>query len=142
METQYTSDPALPQADIINLLTFGQTIEASNAASQGVTATQAGEAMVANQVSSQLTSRVAKIAGISQPSVSPVLGNSQNSQASANITIQQRVTGKLYITFSTNTALTTQTIQGQYKLSPKVSLSATRDPNGGFAVDALIKKAY
>jgi translocation and assembly module TamB len=142
METQYTSDPALSQADIIHLLAFGQTIEASDAASQGVTATQAGETMVANQVSSQLTSRVAKIAGISQLSISPVLGNSQNSQASANVTIQQRVTGKLYITFSTNTAQTTQTIQGQYKVSPRLSLSATRDPNGGFAVDALIKKAY
>jgi hypothetical protein len=35
-----------------------------------------------------------------------------------------------------------QTIQGQYKVSPRVSLSATRDPNGGFAVDALIKKSW
>jgi translocation and assembly module TamB len=142
MQTQYTSDPALPQADIINLLAFGQTTEASNEASQGVTASQAGESLVANQVSSQITGRVAKVAGISQLSISPVLGNSENSQAGANITIQQRVTGNLYVTFSTNTAQATQTIQGQYKVSPKLSLSATRDPNGGFAFDALIKKEY
>jgi translocation and assembly module TamB len=35
-----------------------------------------------------------------------------------------------------------QTIQGQYQLTPRVALSATRDPNGGFAVDTLIKKTW
>jgi translocation and assembly module TamB len=142
METQYTSDPALPQADIIHLLAFGNTTEAA-ANAPATPANQMAESLVANEVSSQITSRMAKVAGISQLSISPVLGNGQNNQqAGANITIQQRVTSNLFITFSTNTAQATQTIQGQYKISPKVSLSATRDPNGGFAVDALIKKEY
>jgi len=35
-----------------------------------------------------------------------------------------------------------QTIQGQYQVSPRVAISATRDPNGGFGVDALIKKSW
>jgi len=141
MQTQYTSDPALPEADIIHLLAFGETTEAS--AQSTATPTQMAQSAVANQVSSQVTSRFAKVAGISQLSISPVLGNAQNNQqAGANITIQQRVTGNLFVTFSTNTADSTQTIQGQYKVSPKLSFSATRDPNGGFAVDALIKKEY
>jgi len=47
------------------------------------------------------------------------------------------------VNFSTNVASTqSQTIQGQYRISPKVSVSATRDPNGGFAFDALIKKKW
>jgi translocation and assembly module TamB len=47
------------------------------------------------------------------------------------------------VTFSTNTANPqSEVIQGQYKISPRVSLSATRDPNGGFGVDALIKKNW
>jgi len=100
--------------------------------------------VVASQVSSQVTSRVSKIAGISQLSINPVLAGS-NSQGppGANITIQQRVTGNLFVTFSTNVASTqSQTIQGQYQVSPRVAVSATRDPNGGFAVDALIKKTW
>jgi translocation and assembly module TamB len=141
MQTQYTSDPALPEADIIHLLAFGETTEASGKST--ATPTQMAQSAVANQVSSQVTSRFAKVAGISQLSISPVLGNSQSGQqAGANITIQQRVTGNLFVTFSTNTADSTQTIQGQYKVSPKLSFSATRSPNGGFAVDALIKKEY
>jgi translocation and assembly module TamB len=142
MRTEYTSDPALPQADIINLLAFGQTTEA--AANSPTTANQAAESLVASQVSSQVTSRISKVAGISQLSISPVLANS-NTQgpAGANITIQQRVTGNLFVTFSTNVSTTQdQTIQGQYQISPRVAVSATRDPNGGFAVDTLIKKSW
>lgn len=141
MRTQYTSDPALPQADIIHLLAFGSTTEA--AAQNTTPASQTAESLVANQVSSQVTSRISKAAGISQLSISPVLGGNGQQNAGANITIQQRVTGNLFVTFSTNTATTQgQTIQGQYQVSPRVAVSATRDPNGGFAVDTLIKKTW
>jgi translocation and assembly module TamB len=142
MRTQYSSDPALPDADIINLLAFGQTTEASNATATPTD--QAAESLVASQVSSQLTSRVSKIAGISQLSINPVLaGSSSQGPPGANITIQQRVTGNLFVTFSTNVASTqSQTIQGQYQVSPRLALSATRDPNGGFALDTLIKKSW
>jgi translocation and assembly module TamB len=95
-------------------------------------------------VSSQVTSRVSRIAGISQLSISPVLaGSSSQGPPGAVVTIQQRVTGNLFVNFSSNVASTqSQTIQGQYKVSPKVSVSATRDPNGGFGFDTLIKKSW
>jgi translocation and assembly module TamB len=142
LRTQYSSDPSLPSADIIHLLAFGQTTEAS--ATNATPANQAAESLVASQVSSQVTSRVSKIAGISQLSINPVLaGSNAQGPPGANITIQQRVTGNLFVTFSTNVASTQgQTIQGQYQVSPRVAVSATRDPNGGFAVDTLIKKSW
>ena len=141
MRTQYSSDPSLPQAEIIHLLALGTTTQAS--AQQATPAMQTAETLVASQVTSQVTSRISKIAGISQLSISPVLASSTQSSPGANITIQQRVTGNLFVTFSTNVASTqSQTIQGQYQLSPRVAVSATRDPNGGFAVDALIKKSW
>ncbi len=142
LRTEYNSDPALPSADIINLLAFGKTSEAS--AATATPANQAAESLLASQVSSQVTSRLSKIAGISQLSINPVLAGS-NSQGppGANITIQQRVTGNLFVTFSTNVTSTQgQTVQGQYQVSPRVAVSATRDPNGGFAVDTLIKKSW
>jgi translocation and assembly module TamB len=147
LQTQYSSDPALPQADILNLLAFGSTsgAAAGQASSNepSTPATQQAESLIASQVSSQITSRISKVAGISQLSISPVLGNTNNQGAGANITIQQRVTGNLFITFSTNTATTqSEVIQGEYHFNSKVALSATRDPNGGFAVDTLIKKSW
>jgi translocation and assembly module TamB len=142
LRTEYSSDPALPSADIINLLAFGETTEAS--AESTTTTNQEAESLVASQVSSQVTSRVSRIAGISQLSISPVLaGSSSQGPPGAVITIQQRVTGNLFVNYSTNVASTqSQTIQGQYRISPKVSLSATRDQNGGFGFDTLIKKSW
>ena len=142
MRTEYNSDPALPSADIISLLAFGQTTEAN--AATATPANQAAESLVASQVSSQVTSRLSRIAGISQLSINPVLaGSSNQGPPGANITIQQRVTGNLFVTFSTNVASTQgQTIQGQYQVSPRVAFSATRDPNGGVAFDTLIKKSW
>ncbi len=142
LRTQYSSDPALPPADIINLLAFGETTEAS--AANATPMNQQAEDLVASQVSSEVTSRVSKAEGISQLSISPVLaGGTAAGPPGANLTIQQRVTGNLFVNFSTNVATTQgQTIQGQYQVSPRVTVSATRDPNGGFAVDTLIKKSF
>ncbi|MGA9584778.1 MAG: hypothetical protein WBQ95_05585, partial [Terracidiphilus sp.] len=74
----------------------------------------------------------------------PVLANSNGQgSAGANITVQQRVTGNLFVTFSSNLTTTQgQTVQGQYQATPRVAISATRDPNGGFALDTLIKKSW
>lgn len=142
MQTQYSSDPSLPQADIINLLAFGQTTEAS--AINATPMNQQAESLVASQVASQVTSRISRAAGISELSISPVLaGGTAAGPPGADLTIQQRVTGNLFVTFSTNVATTQgQIIQGQYKVSPRVTISATRDENGGFAVDTLIKKSW
>ena len=142
LRTQYTSDPSLPPADIIHLLAFGQTTEAS--AQNSLNTNQEAESLVASQVSSQVTSRISRAAGISQLSISPVVaGGTAAGPPGANITIQQRVTGNLFVTFETNVVTTQgQTIQGQYQVSPRVAISATRDPNGGFALDTIIKKSW
>jgi translocation and assembly module TamB len=143
LHTNYSSDPALPSADIINLLAFGETTEAQATNSANTTTNQGAESLVASQVSSQVTSRISKIAGISQLSINPLLNSGTSQGTGANITIQQRVTGNLFVTFSSTVAATqSQTIQGQYQLSPRVAVSATRDQNGGVAFDVIMKKAW
>ena len=143
LRTNYASDPSLPSADIINLLAFGQTTEA-NAANAAAPADQAAEGLLASQVSSQITNRVSKVAGISQLSINPVLaGGSTQGPAGAIVTVQQRVTGNFFVTYSTNVATTQdQIIMGQYQLSPKVAVTGTRDQNGGFAFDTIFKKSW
>lgn len=131
MRTNFSSTPPLPPADIINLLAFGQTTEAAAASPQS--GSLGAESLIASGVSGQLTSRVARIAGISQLSVDPELGTNTQSPG-ARITVQQQVTGNLYVTFSTDvTSTQEEVVQLQYQLSPQVSLEAVRDQNGGFA---------
>src|SRR5207248_9722947 len=100
------------------------------------------QSLVASQVSSQVTNRIEKAAGISQLSIDPVLGgNGEN--PGARIAIQQRVTSKIFVTFATDvTATQREAIKLEYQATPRIAVSATRDQNGGFAVDTKIKKSW
>ncbi len=62
LHTEYTSDPALPPADIIHLLAFGTTEEAANASPSQSSALGA-EGVVASQVSGQITRSGTKSCG-------------------------------------------------------------------------------
>jgi translocation and assembly module TamB len=140
LHTSYTSDPSLPPSDIINLLAFGKTTEGSAAnpapGNLGAVSTLAG------QVSSQVTSRVEQIAGISHLSLDPLLGCNQQTPGSC-ITVQQRVTAQIYVTFQTDVnAIQNETIQVQYQATPRVTFSGTRDQNGGFGFDTRITKTW
>ena len=141
LHTNYTSVPSLPPADIINLIAFGKTTEAS-AANPTPPGSLGAESLVASQVSSQVTNRLEKVAGISQLTIDPELGNNQ-SNPGARIAIQQRVTGNLFVTFATDVTQTENTtIKLEYHISPKVSFSGTRDQNGGFGFDTKIHKSW
>jgi translocation and assembly module TamB len=141
MRTSYTSDPALPPSDIISLIAFGKTNEAS-AANPNPPGALGAESLVASGISGQLTNRVEKIAGISHLSIDPTLGSNET-RPGATVTIQQRVTSKIFVTFSTDVTNTqSQTVQLEYQKTPRVSFSGTRDQNGGFAVDARFKKTW
>ena len=141
LHTNYTSDPALPPSDIINLIAFGKTAEAS-AANPTPPGSLGAESLVASQVSSQITSRVEKLAGISQLSIDPQLGNSQQSPG-ARVAIQQRVTSKIFVTFATDvTATDTQVIQLEYQLNRRTSFNAVRDQNGGFSFETAFRKQW
>ncbi len=141
LHTNYTSDPALPPADIINLIAFGKTQEAQ--AAQAQPGNLGAESVLASGVTSQVTGRLEKAAGISHLSVDPVLAQNGNENPGARITIQQRVTSKLYVTFSTDVTQTqTQQVLVQYRINRKWSASGDRDQNGGFGVDGRYHKDF
>ncbi len=143
LQTNYTSDPALSQADIIHLVAFGSTEEAANAAPSQST-TLGAESLIASQVSSQVTGRLQKALGVSQISLDPQLGASTaNQQQGARLTVRQRVTSKLFVTFSTDvTTSQYSAVQLQYQLNRKWSTSGVRDQNGGFSVDGRYHKDF
>jgi translocation and assembly module TamB len=140
MKTTFTSTPALPQADIINLLAFGQTTEeaASNPTPGGLGA----ESVLAQGVASQISGKIQKLAGISQLSITPILASTQQNPG-AQVAIQQRVSGRLLVTFTTNTAETQSTaVEVQYQLGHGLSISALRDQNGGYGLDVHLHKSF
>lgn len=143
IHTTYTSDPALSSADIIHLVAFGNTEEAANAA-PAQSSTLGAESLIASQVSSQVTNRVQKALGVSQISLDPQLGaTTGNQQQGARLTVRQRVTSKLFVTFSTDVTTTQfSAVQLQYQLNRKWSVSGVRDENGGFSLDGRYHKDF
>jgi translocation and assembly module TamB len=140
LKTTYTSDPALPTGDIINLLAFGQTTaeSASNASSSS---TASAESAVASQAGGRVASQVQKLTGISQLTLNPLAGS--NSNPGSQVAIQQRVSGNILLTFSTDiTNSQNQSVQIQYQVNKKVSVSVLRDENGGYGIDVHYHKVF
>lgn len=144
LQTTYTSDPALPPVDIINLIATGKTVESAAAnPSPSPTSAMGAQSLLASGISSQVSGKIAKLAGVSQLQIDPGLGNDNGPNTGARIAIQQRVTSNLLVTYATDvTATQRQAIQIEYKFNPKWSVSGTRDQNGGFGVDGRYRKDF
>ena len=129
LTTTYTSDPPLATADIINLIANGQTTQEAAAAGQTT------DSMIASQVAGQVTGGIQHLAGISALQIDPLLGGN-NSNPSARVALQQRVTKNFLFTFSTDVSQPgSEIVQGDYQINKRWSVSLTRDEVGGVSVD-------
>ena len=74
--------------------------------------------------------------------IDPLASNSQ-ANPGAQVAIQQRVTGNILLTFSTDvTSTQNQAVQVEYKVKKDLSVSALRDEYGGYAIDVRIHKRF
>jgi translocation and assembly module TamB len=141
LQTNYTSDPALPPADIIHLLAFGNTNE--EAASQpSQSAAMGAESVLAQGVGSQVAGRIENLTGISQLTIDPLATNNSG-QPGQQVSIQERVTGSLLFTFSTDVTTTQgQSVELQYDLNRRLSVTLSRDQNGGYGINLRLHKVF
>jgi len=140
LKTNYTSDPSLPPLDIINLLAFGKTT--AEQASTAATPTSLGaESVVAQGVAGQVAKGIQNLGGISQVTLDPTVGSNQN--PGAQLAIQQRLSGNLLFTFSTNvTSTQNQSVQLEYQPKRQVTISVIRDQYGGYGFDVKLHKIF
>lgn len=132
LTTSYVSDPSLPQADIINLVYSGQTLEEAEGAGTST------DSMLAGQAVGQVTGAIQRLGGISSLQIDPLIGGN-NVNPSARIALQQRVTKNLLFSYSTDVSQPNQQIvQGEYQINKRWSVSVERDELGGFSVDARV----
>jgi translocation and assembly module TamB len=141
LRTNYTSDPPLPSADIINLVAFGKTSEQA-ATSPSTPATLGAESVLAQGVSGKISGKIERLTGISQITIDPLATNNQTNPGS-RVAIQQRVSGNLLLTFSTDvTSTQNESIQVQYQATKNLSISVLRDQYGGYAADVRLHKSF
>jgi translocation and assembly module TamB len=141
-----TSDPAMSTVDILSLLTTGKT-ETSTGASQTVTSQQESQMAgmsAASVLSENLTGvigkRVQRIFGLESFRIDPFLAGAEN-DPTARITISERISKDLVVTFSRNvTTNQEQIVVIEYDVGKNVSVVATRDENGKYGLDFRLRK--
>jgi translocation and assembly module TamB len=143
LNTNYRSDPPLPQADIINLLAFGRTREEAEMVSQsgGTSYTGVvGNAILGQALNTAVSDRVQKLFGVSRVKIAPDVG-STTTNPTAQVTIEQTVSNKVTITYITSLAQSSQqSIFVEYNITPQLSLIAGRDQYGVVSFDVKIRQ--
>jgi TamB, inner membrane protein subunit of TAM complex len=100
------------------------------------------ESVLASGVSSQAAGKLENVTGLSQITLDPLATNSQGNPG-AQVAIQERVTGSILFTFSTDVTSTQySSAEVQYQLNKKLSVSALRDQNGGYGLDLRYHKVF
>jgi translocation and assembly module TamB len=136
-----TSDPPMSTVDILSLLTTGKT-DTGTVTSQresemaGISAAS----VLSENLTGVIGKRVQRIFGLESFRVDPFLAGAEN-DPTARITISERLSKDLVVTFSRN--LTTnreQIVVIEYDVGRNLSVVATRDENGKFGLDFRFRK--
>jgi translocation and assembly module TamB len=121
------SEPALPQADVVSLITTGQL--SSGDTSSSVLA-QSGVGAATSLLTDALINAPAqratsKLFGLTRFEISPVIGGTAGSTPAARLTLGRRISKELTVTYSTNvTSDPNQILALEYRVSDRLSFVA------------------
>lgn len=145
LKPTYRSEPPLSETDIFALLALGRTQEEAQLYQEKEV--QAGadpttSALLGGALNATVSNRIGKLFGGGTVKIDPAfvgtLGNS-----TARITVQKQITRQLIGTYATNVNSSGQTLlQGEYDLTPNVSLVVARDESGVFSMVYRIRRRY
>jgi translocation and assembly module TamB len=141
----FRSEPPLTEQDIFALLSVGKTQEEQQIYSQqqsqaGVNSTE--DTLLGGALNATLSSRINKLFGGGSVKIDPTFV-SGTGNSTARITVQQQISKNGTVTFATNVNSTNeQLIQGQYNLTPNISVIALRDESGVFSMIVKLHKRY
>lgn len=150
LNMSYHSEPPLPTADIISLLSpvgstqeqFGQ-IQQQSAPSPF--AQQASSAVLAEALNSALSNRSQRLFGISHIRIDPQGLNTETTPTQTSplpaVTIEQSVRENITLSYTTDLGQTSQQIiEGDYNVSRNVSIVGIRDYNGVVSFEVRLRR--
>jgi len=144
LKVTWQSEPQLPEADVIALLTLGRTHEESASAASSGSFGFGGEAsnLLINQaLNSTVNSRLQRLFGASRVKIDPQgLASETAVVRGPQVTVEQEVVSNLTLTYSTNVSVSNQQIiQVEYHVTRTISIVALRDWNGVVSFDFKIR---
>jgi len=144
LKVTWQSEPQLPEADVIALLTLGRTHEesASVASSGGFGfGGEASNLLINQALNSTVNSRLQRLFGASRVKIDPQgLASETALVRGPQVTVEQEVMSNLTLTYSTNVSVSNQQIiQLEYHVTRAISIVALRDWNGVVSFDFKIR---
>jgi len=130
----YRSDPPLSTPSILALLAFGYTSQDQLIASNGRSGfgTEGASALLSQALSSQTSSRITRLFGLSRISIDP----SPSSVGGTRVTIEEQLRHDFTITYVTTTGTIQETItQIEWNISDTISLLGVKDQNGVYGIE-------
>lgn len=141
-----SSDPPLPQLDIVNLVAGGKTREELAAGGNaGATSEQVFQGRAYSILTDLLQERIGDKFGISnfaRVRIDPFVVGSQN-QRSAWLTVEKQLTKDLSVTYSQDLSSSNRQqniVQIEYFVSGNTSVIGTRDETGQYSLDVKFRK--
>ena len=121
------SEPALPQADVVSLITTGQ-LSSSDTSSSILSQSGVGAAtslLTDALINAPAQRATSKLFGLTRFEINPVIGGTTGSTPSARLTLGRRISKEVTVTYSTNvTSDPNQILALEYRVSDRLSFIA------------------
>jgi translocation and assembly module TamB len=121
------SEPALPQADVVSLITTGQ-LSTSDTSSSVLAQSEVGAAtslLTDALINAPAQRATSKLFGLTRFEINPVIGGTTGSTPAARLTLGRRISKEVNVTYSTNvTSDPNQILALEYRVSDRLSFVA------------------
>lgn len=121
------SEPALPQADVVSLITTGQ-LASGDTSSSILAQSQVGAAtslLTDALINAPAQRATSKLFGLTRFEINPVIGGTAGSTPAARLTVGRRISKEVTVTYSTNVASDPNWILAlEYRVSDRLSFIA------------------
>ncbi len=121
------SEPALPQADVVSLITTGQ-LASGDTSSSVLAQSEVGAAtslLTDALINAPAQRATSKLFGLTRFEINPVIGGTAGSTPAARLTLGRRISKEVTVTYSTNvTSDPNQILALEYRVSDRLSFIA------------------
>jgi hypothetical protein len=138
LNTTMSSDPPLPEYDVLALLATGSvsgdtTFSGSGGGDPDASAL-AAESLLYGQAAALIGARVGTLFGVDRVRIEPL--TTGDSVSAARVTVGKRLSRKIYVTYSVDPSSTAQQIlEVEWRLSDELTLVLTQNGDGSYALD-------
>ncbi|MCB1035085.1 MAG: translocation/assembly module TamB domain-containing protein, partial [Acidobacteria bacterium] len=145
LDLSVSSDPPLPELDVMALVTGGRPLDLRARPSLPGSRDDGqlnAEAFLYGQAASAITERVNTLFGFDKFRVDP-LSDGSETVSSVRVTVGKRLSKDLFVTYSRDPSTTEQDIlEAEWQINPQLTLVFTQNGDGSFSVDALWDRRF